>query len=140
MRSVIRQIGLSMLLAATVVAGGCSDDNNDNPANPTPTPTPTPAPQPTPTPEATPTPSPEGVGSEISFLGKLQRVVPEDKKLVLSGGWDVVVQANTIITRDDQPVTFESLQVGEVLRVKGTVEPMDVVMAKRITVDPYNDN
>jgi len=139
MRSVIRSTGLTVLLAAGLLAGACSDENDDLANPPTPSPTPTPAPEPTPTPAPTPTPTPDATGQEVSFLGKLRVIDEDDQKLTVSPGWDVVIRPETEILRDGQPIKVTDLVIGETLRVNGITQSDDSVMAKRIVADPYND-
>ena len=139
MRSVIPSTGLTVLLAAGLLAGACSDEN-DNLANPpTPSPTPTPAPAPTPTPAPPPTPTPDATGQEVSFLGKLRVIDEQDQKLTVSGGWDVVIRPETEILRDGLPIKVANLVIGETLRVTGTIQSDNSVMANRNIADPYND-
>jgi len=139
MRSVIRSTGLTVLLAAGLLAGACSDENDDLANPPTPSPTPTPAPEPTPTPAPTPTPTPDATGQEVSFLGKLRVIDEDDQKLTVSPGWDVVIRPETEILRDGQPIKVTDLVIGETLRVNGITQSDDSVMANRIVADPYND-
>jgi hypothetical protein len=136
MRSVIRSTGLTVLLAAGLLAGACSDD--DNPSTPTPSPTPTPAPEPTPTPAPSPTPTPDATSQEVSFLGKLRVVDPVDQTLTVASGTEVVIRPDTQILRDGQPITLGDLVIGETLRVNG-LQSEDSVVASRIIADPYND-
>jgi hypothetical protein len=137
MRSVIKSTGLMVLLAAGLLAGACSDD--DNPSTPTPSPTPTPAPEPTPTPSPTPTPTPDATSQEVSFLGKLRVVDPVDQTLTVADGREIVIRPDTQILRDGQPIALGDLVIGETLRVNGVMESDDTVMASRIVADPYND-
>jgi hypothetical protein len=147
MKSILRGLGLAMLLAVGLFASGCGDDNNVTTPTPSPSPTATPAPEPSPSPSASPSASPSPssgeptAGQNVSFVAKIKDVSALPN-LGVSGGWAVTTDANTIVTRNGVDIPVSALQVGESARIKGvvTADQFGTVLAKRIVIDTSGNN
>lgn len=131
----LSRLGLALALSSGLFLTACGDDNDPPsspsspaPVEPSPTPTPAAAPSPSPTPDDT---RPQA-GEKVSFLGKLKTNTPP---LLRIGGQDVMVDENTAYDRAGVPITLDQIQVGEVVRVRGSVQDDRVtVLATRINV------
>lgn len=134
------RLGLAVGLCGALLLTGCGNDNNDTPTTPS-----TPAPvQPTPEPSAAPTPAPApstnpnpGVGDAVVFLGKVKNVTPPSIRI---GGQDVLTDENTQFDRGGNAILLTDLQVGEIVRVHGTIMSDGTsILATRIAVEQSTD-
>jgi hypothetical protein len=135
MKSFLRLSALGLALTAGLFAAGCNDDN-DNVTTPQTPATPAPAPTPTPTPEATPTPTGgPAPGATVSFLGEVRAI---ENGLIKVDNDNVVVDATTKFQREDlTPISMAQIQVGDVVRVKGTYnEDASALVADKVTLLP----
>src|SRR5262245_26206279 len=127
---------LGLALASGLVTLGCGDDNQ-TPATadvPAPIQSPVPVPSANPTPAPPPTPG-NNPGEEVVFVGKIKAIDPP--LLAVSSGHDVLTDDQTTYERNGQAVTLSSLQVQEVIRVKGTIlDEQKTVLASKIIVLP----
>ena len=134
----LRPIAVALALGLAIVAPGCDDDDDVTTPAPIESPTPAPTPTPTPTPEPSPTPSPDespDTGEDVVFVGGIESMsFPE----MTVSGRTVVTNNSTEYGRTGPGSTgasFDDFSPGETVRVHGTVQGDDSVLATRISLE-----
>jgi hypothetical protein len=122
-----------LALGAVLLTGACGDDDDDNPSTPS---TPPPAqPTPTPAPTAEPTPEPSPAPPTGNVTGVQGKVTSSDGVNLRVAGFDVDIVETTQFVRDSAPVAASEVNVGDFVRVRGTLSgDGGVITAIRITI------
>ncbi|HEX6740083.1 MAG TPA: DUF5666 domain-containing protein [Vicinamibacteria bacterium] len=145
MKSTWRRAGLALGLSLSLFAAGCGDDDNDNPTTPSspapqqpsPTPSPSASPSPSPAPSTAPQPPNEQPGDAVVFLGRVKSL---DFPTLQIGGRTVTVSVNTQFARNGQGIDPSQIEIGQTVRVHGTVAADGTtVIADKISIEDNNN-
>jgi hypothetical protein len=90
-----------------------------------------PAPNPPPAPNPSPAPNPQPPGAQVQFLGAITAILGSN---LIVAGRTVQTIASTLVQRGGDPVSFARLQVGQVVEVRGSLQPDGSVLANSITI------
>jgi hypothetical protein len=145
MTSTWRRAGLALGLSLSIFAAGCDDDDDTPttpsspaPQEPSPSPSPSASPSPSPSPSTSPAPPQQNPGDEVVFLGLVKRM---DGNVWRIGSRNVEVGAETQFARGGLTIDQGSIQLGQVVRVRGNLAgDGDTVVAVKISIEENNNN
>jgi hypothetical protein len=129
MNSVLRNIGFATILATSVAFVGCGDDNdsNDTALSASGAISPSTVTPPSEPPVAEPAPQP---GAATVIVGVVRSV---DGNNLHVAGWRVSTDADTLFMRSNgKALQTRVIKQGDLVRVKGTFEPVDTIVATEV--------
>jgi ABC-type transport system substrate-binding protein len=130
MRALFSRLVVPSALALVMTA--CGEDQTPVASQPSPSPSATPTPVASPTPLPSPTPSPSG--DVTTFAGIIDAIVSSNTVNVSDR--IVEVDENTELLRQQTPITFADLRVGDDVAVQARARPDGTWLALQLKVRP----